>query len=189
VQTTLALLPEGSGGKLMTDKAPVEVTNLDTYGDPVLPWSRPRDLLAVSNGPDITFFLGTVRPDGRPHSAGIGALWYDGDLYITSSPAARKARNLAANPACTISVRLKDIDLILEGEVSRVTDQPTLEQVAKLYREGGWPAEVKDDAFTAPFSAPSAGPPPWYVYRFTFHTAFGVATAEPNGATRWRFER
>ena len=174
----------------MTDRAPVEVTNLDRYGSPALPWSRPHDLLVTSlTHPNISFFLGTVRPDGRPHSAGIGALWFDGDLYITSGPETRKSRNLMANPACTISVKLDGIDLVLEGEVRRVTDQPTLEKVAQLYREGGWPAEVQGDAFTAPFSAPSAGPPPWYLYCFTFHTAFGVATAEPNGATRWRFER
>ena len=42
--------------------------------------------------------------------------------------------------------------------------------------------------FAAPFSAPSAGPPPWHLHRFRFHTVFGVATAEPYGATRWRFE-
>jgi len=48
-------------------------------------------------------------------------------------------------------------------------------------------AQVAGDALTAPFSAPSAGPPPWYLYRVTFHTAIGVATAEPYGATRWRF--
>jgi hypothetical protein len=174
----------------MTDQEPVEVTNLDRYGHPALSWSRPRDILAASAARlDITFFLGTVRPDGRPHAAGVGAIWLDGDLYLTSSPAARKSRNLAANPACTISVRLEGIDLVLEGEANRVTDQPTLEQAAQVYRESGWPAEVKGDAFTAPFSAPSAGPPPWHLYRFTFHTAFGVATAEPNGATRWRFAR
>jgi hypothetical protein len=46
---------------------------------------------------------------------------------------------------------------------------------------------VEGDAFTAPFSAPSAGPPPWQLYRFTFETAFGVATDEPYGATRWTF--
>jgi hypothetical protein len=174
----------------MTDRAPTEVTNLDIYGNAELPWSRARDILVgTPSRLDVTFFLGTVRPDGRPHSAGIGALWQDGDLYITSSPAARKARNLAANPACTISIKLEGIDLVLEGEASRITDQPTLEQIAGLYRDAGWPAEVQGDAFTAPFSAPSAGPPPWNVYRFVFHTAFGVATAEPNGATRWRFER
>ena len=173
----------------MTDREPVQVTNLDIYGSEPLPWSRPRDLLAAGPPqPGTPFFLGTVRPDGRPHSAGVGALWLDGDLYLTSSPGARKARNLAANPASTVSVRLEGIDLVLEGEATRVTDQPTLERAAAAYREGGWPAVVEGDAFTAPFSAPSAGPPPWNLYRFLFHTAFGVATAEPAGATRWHFE-
>ena len=174
----------------MSDQAPVEVTNLDGYGFPALPWSRPRELLAAEpSQAGLAFFLGTSRPDGRPHAAGIGALWLDGDLYFTSGPAARKARNLAANPACTISVRLEGIDLVLEGQATRIVDRPTLERVAALYRAGGWPVEVEGDAFTAAFSAPSAGPPPWQLYRFMFHTAFGVATAEPYGATRWRFER
>ena len=179
----------------MTDRAPVEVTNLDRYGSPELPWGRPRDLLAAGPPqPDVpggeTFVaLGTCRPDGRPHAAGIGARWLDGDFYFTSGPATRKSRNLAANPACTISLRLEGIDLVLEGEATRVVDPATLARVAALYREGGWPAEVAGDALTAPFSAPSAGPPPWRLYRFTFHTAFGVATAEPYGATRWRFDR
>jgi Pyridoxamine 5'-phosphate oxidase len=164
----------------MTDRMPVEITNLDRYGSAAIPWSRPHDLLAGSSAsPDIRFYLGTVRPDGRPHAAGIGALWFDGDLYIVSGPATRKSRNLASNRACTISCRLEGIDLILEGEATRVTDQATLVEVARRYREGGWPAEVEGEAFTAPYNAPSAGPPPWQLYRFTFHTAFGVATAEP----------
>jgi hypothetical protein len=174
----------------MADLPPVAVKNLDRYGFPALPWSRPRDILAAGpSGPGTPFFLGTCRPDGRPHAAAIGAVWFDGDLYFTSSPAARKARNLAANPACTISVRLEGIDLILEGEAARVTDRSTLGQVVELFRAGGWPAEVEGDAFTAPYSAPSAGPPPWHLYRFTFQTAFGTATTEPYGATRWRFDR
>lgn len=174
----------------MAEREPIEVTNLDIYGDPVLPWSRPRDLLAASaTQPGIPFFLGTAQPDGRPHAAGIGVLWLDGDLYFTSSPGARKARDLAANPACTISARLEGIDLVLEGEATRVTDQPTLEVAAARFREGEWPAEVAGEAFTAPYSAPSAGPPPWHLYRLTCHTAYGVATKEPYGATRWRFDR
>ena len=173
----------------MTDRPPVEVTNLDRYGSAALPWSRPHDLLAAapSPGPGPSFFLGTCRPDERPHAAGVGALWLDGDLYFTSGPGTRKSRNLAANPACTLSVSLNGIDLVLEGDAVRATDEATLEEMARRYREGGWPAEVEGDAFTAPFSAPSAGPPPWHLYRFTFHTAFGVAAAEPHGATRWRF--
>ena len=172
----------------MTDREPVEVTNLDRYGYAELPWRRARDVLAAGPpGPEIGFFLGTVRPDGRPHAAGVGALWENGGLYFTSGAGTRKARNLAANPACTISVKLEGIDLVREGEATRVSDGPTLERVAGRYRESGWPAEVEGEAFTAPFSAPSAGPPPWQLYRFTLHTAFGVATAEPYGATRWRF--
>jgi hypothetical protein len=31
----------------MTDREPVEVTNLERYRFPALPWSRPADLLAT----------------------------------------------------------------------------------------------------------------------------------------------
>jgi hypothetical protein len=171
------------------DMEPRDTTNLaDLYGTPVIPWSRARDALA-SGTPraDAACFLGTVRPDGRPHAAGIGPAWHEDALYFSSSPDARKARNLRTNPACTISARLPGLDLVLEGEATRVTDAATLEAVAAKYREGGWPAEVDGDALTAPYSAPSAGPPPWHVYRLAFHTVFGVASAEPHGATRWRF--
>ena len=176
----------------MTDRAPTEATSLDRYASPPLDWSRAHTALAAEPDPnnpigDLTWFLGTVRPDGRPHAAPFGALWHDGDIYIASWPGTQKSRNLAANPACTVSVKLPGIDLVLEGEALRLTDHETLKALAGRYRAGGWPAEVEGDALTAPFSAPSAGPPPYFLYRFTFHTAFGVATAEPFGATRWRF--
>jgi hypothetical protein len=169
---------------------PISTRNLDRYGSAELPWSRPCDILA-SDTPDadLTFFVATVRSDGRPHSAGIGATWVDGALYFTSGPGTLKSRNLAVNPACSVSVRLRGIDLVLEGEAHRVIDSSTLERLADVYRTGGWPAEVDGDAFTASFSAPSAGPPPWYLYRLTLHTAVGVATAEPHGATHWDFAR
>ncbi|GAA1252645.1 pyridoxamine 5'-phosphate oxidase family protein [Kitasatospora nipponensis] len=173
----------------MTGREPVEATNLDRYDHPALLWSRADEALgAAMPSPAVTAFLGTVRPDGRPCSAGVGAVWLDTDLYFTSSPDARKARNLAANPACTFSVRLEGIDVVAEGEATRVTDQDTLRRIAAIYQEAGWPAKVEGGAFTAPFSAPSAGPPPWQLYRLRIATLFGVATAEPYGATRWRFE-
>jgi hypothetical protein len=167
---------------------PISTRNLDQYGSAELPWSRPRDVLA-SDTPavDLTFFVATVRPDGRPHSAGVGAVWVDDVLYFVGGPGTRRSRNLARNPACSVSVRLRGIDLVLEGEAHRVTDASTLARVAGVYRAGGWPASVAGDALTAPFTAPSAGPPPWHLYRLTLHTAFGVASAEPHGATRWDF--
>jgi hypothetical protein len=39
---------------------------------------------------------------------------------------------------------------------------------------------------TADFSAPSAGPPPWLVYRITPRSATALGV-DPGGATRWRF--
>jgi hypothetical protein len=171
----------------MTEREPVEVTNLDRYGNPALPWSRPSGQFAGATGPELAYFLSTCGQDGRPHSTGIGALWDDGDLYFVSGPGTRKSRNLAANPACAVSVRLRGIDLVVEGDAVRVTEPAALERLAARYRDSGWPAEVSGDAFTAPFSAPSAGPPPWQLYRLAPRTAFGVATEEPHGATRWRF--
>src|SRR6188474_3595492 len=113
----------------MTDQAPADTTNLDRYGNVALPWSRPRDLLEAGvPQPGTSFFLGTTRPHGRPHAAAVGVLWLDGDLCLTSGPGARKARNLATNPVCTISAGIDGIDLILEGDVTRVTDAPTLER-------------------------------------------------------------
>jgi hypothetical protein len=175
----------------MTDLTPSEITNLDRYDNAPLEWDRPRAVMAQGPTPEITYFLGTCRPDGTPHAAGLGAQWMDGDLYFTSSPVARKARDLAVNPRCTISARMPGIDLVLDGSAQRVTDTDTLARVAAGYAAGGWPAEVdpQAQALTAPFNAPSAGPPPYRVFRFTFHTAVGVATVEPYGATRWRFDR
>jgi nitroimidazol reductase NimA-like FMN-containing flavoprotein (pyridoxamine 5'-phosphate oxidase superfamily) len=174
----------------MPDRTPARTTNLDRYGSAALPWERAHAELAKgSTGPDTTHFLGTIGPGGRPHVAGVGAAWLDGDLYFTSNLAARKARNLAANPACTIAVKVAGLDLTLTGTASLVSDAATLERIAAIYRNGGWPAEVAGDALTAPFSAPSAGPSPWHLFRFTFDTIVGVATAEPWGATRWQFAR
>jgi pyridoxamine 5'-phosphate oxidase-like protein len=173
---------------MMIDREPVETKNLDIYGDAVLPWSRPRDVLdAIDPTAHITWFLGTAGTNGRPHAAGVGALWYEGELYFTSGDTTKKSRDLAANANASISVSLEGMDLVFEGMVERVTDDSTLRAVVKAYNDSGWPASVEADAFTAPFSAPSAGPPPWKLYRLAFDKVIGVASAEPHGATLWRF--
>jgi pyridoxine/pyridoxamine 5'-phosphate oxidase len=167
----------------------MEERNLDIYGDPPIPWSRALELLEApldTQAPRTTW-LSTVRPDGRPHVAGIGALWVDGNFYFTSGPGSRKSRNLAANPSCALSLALPGLDLIVEGRAAKVTDQATLERLAQRYADQGWPARAADGAITAEYSAPSAGPPPWDLYVLTPVIAFGVATAKPYGATRWRF--
>ena len=173
----------------MTNREPVNTVNLDQYGHDALPWSAVAELLATTtSGQDFFTVLGTVLPDGRPHAAAVGAMWIDGSWYVVSGPGTRKSRNLARNPACTLTARLPGCDVVFMGEAYRVTDRNELERVAEMYRGGGWPAEVAGDAFTAPYTAPSGGPPPWNLYRIVCAQAFGVGSAPPlDGATKWAF--
>src|SRR4051812_12766330 len=172
----------------MTNREPTATTPLDkTSETAALPWKRARDLLDAGALAEAASFLGTVRPDGRPHSARIGAAWFDGNVYFQTGRATRKARNLAVNRACTLSTSLSGIDLVFEGVAERITDDPTLEAVAQVWRQGGGPAEASHDGIVAPYNALATGPPPWQLYHVAAHTLFGVATAEPYGATRWRF--
>lgn len=174
----------------MTTPEPVTTVNLDQYGNEALPWgavAERLDTVAVP-GRDVFTVLGTVRADGRPHAAPVGSLWIDGAWYVVTGPATQKGRNLAHDPACTLTARLDGVDVVFTGRADRVTDGPELERVAEVYRRVGWPAEVADDAFTAPFTAPSGGPPPWYLYRIASTNVVGVGSAaDVNGATKWTF--
>jgi pyridoxine/pyridoxamine 5'-phosphate oxidase len=171
----------------------VQTKNLDRYGSDPIPWSRALEQLPAKDEEGAgatprTTWLSTVRPDGNPHTTGVGALWIQDRFYFTSGAKTQKSRNLARNPSCVISVALADLDLVVEGTATKVTDEATLERLAKAYAAQGWPATAKDGAITAEYSAPSAGPPPWDLYEMVPTTAFGVATKEPFGATRLSFE-
>jgi hypothetical protein len=167
----------------------LETKNLaELYHLEPISWSKALAAIeSAGTGPQTRCFLATTRPDGRPHLAGVGALWDEGKVYVVSGPGTRKSRNLAENASCSVSMSLPGMDLVFEGDAQRITDDETLHRVAKRYADSGWPAEVKDQAFTYDYSAPSAGPPPWYVYEITPTTVFGVMSEEPGGATRWRF--
>ncbi len=172
----------------MAGQQPRETRILDTYGNPPLEWERIRRALGQTvSGESFTWFLGVTDPDGTPHAAGVGAVWVDDQVYLVSGPGTRKSRDLARQPAASLSVHLPDLDLVFEGTVRRVTDAPTLERLVRVYNDAGWPAQVEGDALTGPYSAPSAGPPPWHLYRLELGSVYAVAGAEPHGATRWRF--
>src|SRR5688572_13819414 len=169
----------------------------EIYDVPTLAWDpiaerldRGVDQAPGEGGPNRhTCWLATIDPDGSPHVTGIGALWVDGSFWFETGETSRKGRNLARDPRCTLSVATLDFDLVVQGTAARVTDPATVADLAARWRAGGWPAEVDESgvALTAAYSAPSAGPPPWAVYRLTVEQATALATVEPGGATRWRF--
>jgi hypothetical protein len=169
----------------------------DLYGLPLLDWARIEARLdeGLTQAPDTggpnrhTSWLTTIDEDGSPHVTGVGALWVEGTFWFETGDGTRKARNLARDPRCTLSVATHEFDLVVDGRAHKVTDPPTVASMAARWAAEGWPARVDDSgqALTAEFSAPSAGPPPWFVYRLTTLTATAVATVEPGGATRWHF--
>jgi PPOX class probable F420-dependent enzyme len=176
----------------------MEATNLaDLYHSPLLDWAPIQARLAAglsqapgTGGPDRhTCWLATINPDGSPHVTGIGALWADGCWWFETGRDTRKGKNLARDSRCTLSVAAREFDLVVEGEATLVTDAATVADMAARWAAAGWPARTDDTgvALTAEFSAPSAGPPPWHVYRLTPRTATAVSTIDPGGATQWRF--
>jgi PPOX class probable F420-dependent enzyme len=176
----------------------MEAKNLaNLYELPVLDWdpiaARLEEGLPQTpgdGGPDRhTCWLATIDPDGRPHVTGIGALWHGGAFWLTTSARSRKGRNLARDPRCTLSVATRSFDLVVEGTAVQVTDTDTVAAMAARWAEEGWPARVDDTgtALTAEYSAPSAGPPPWHVYRLDPERATALQTVEPGGATTWTF--
>ena len=94
-----------------------------------------------------------------------------------------------AIPRCALSVATSAFDLVVEGNATKVTDPAAVAKLARCWADEGWPCRVDESglALTAEYSAPSAGPPPWSVYRITARGATAMSTVEPGGATRWTF--
>jgi hypothetical protein len=169
----------------------------DLYNLPVLRWEPIAARLERNftdapgtGGPDrFSWWMATINPDGSPLLNSIGALWADGAIWFTTGPQSQKARNLARDPRCTFSMSAEQFDVSIKGLVERVTNADLVAARAKDWAASGWPCEVDESgiALTAPFSAPSAGPPPWFVYRLTPAKATALSTAEPGGATTWTF--
>ncbi|MDQ6853429.1 MAG: pyridoxamine 5'-phosphate oxidase family protein, partial [Actinomycetota bacterium] len=150
----------------MTAQEPASERNLDGYDAPPIAWTRVRERLDEgvtqppgTGGPDRhTHWLATTNPDGSPHVMPLGVLWVDGAFYFNAGPGTRKARNLAQNPRCVITVATHPFDIVVEGDAVKVTDDAELRRIADVYAAEGWQPTVRDGALYAEFSAPSAGP-------------------------------
>jgi len=174
----------------------MEVINLGaTDGLPPVRWDTVvRELDAGSSpAPDAhnarTTWLATVNDDGSPHITAVGALWLDGTFWFQTGAGTRKARNVARDPHCSIALSIHNADVVLEGEAARVSDPRMVARVAQAWADHGWPAELDagGSGITAPFNAPSQGPPPWNVYRVDPRSAIVTLATEPGGLTRFKF--
>jgi len=174
----------------------VDVINLGAVdGLPPVSWESVVDKLDAGSppAPDAhnarTTWLSTVNGDGSPHVTAVGALWLDGSFWFQTGSGTRKSRNIAHDRRCSIAVSMLDADVVVEGEAERETDTATLTRLAKAWADQGWPAELDETGpgITAPFNAPSQGPPPWNVFRIRVRSVTVVLSSEPGGLTRFKF--
>ena len=115
------------------------------------PWEATRRALEAAE----LFWLTTVRADGRPHVTPLVAVWHDGALYFTITDDGQKAANLRGNPHVILTTGgntwKEALEVVIEGEAVRVTDQETLERVAAVWGtkwDGGvWTYQVHDGHF------------------------------------------
>ncbi|MFI7588303.1 pyridoxamine 5'-phosphate oxidase family protein [Spongisporangium articulatum] len=167
------------------------------YDLKTLEWAPVAQRLAVgftqapgTGGPNRhSSWLSTVDEDGAPHVHGLGVLWHRDAFWFETGEHSVKGRNLAREPRCALSLALAEYDLAFQGVAEPVRDPDAVRELAALWAEGGWPCEPDETgtALTAPFSAPSAGSPPWLVYRFTITKATVLSVVGDGGATTFDF--
>ena len=128
--------------------------------------------------------LSTVSPDGRPHVTPLLAVWLDGTLYFCTGPSERKAKNLMGNSHCVITTGcnvLEGLDVVVEGEAMRVSEEAKLQRLADTYASKyDWHYTVRDGAFYGEGGRAE-------VYEVAPTTAFGFGKGETFSQTRWRF--
>ncbi|WP_214321069.1 pyridoxamine 5'-phosphate oxidase family protein [Nonomuraea sediminis] len=113
------------------------ITEIDarysSEGAVATPWEQTRELLERAE----TYWLSTVRPDGRPHVTTLIALWHEGAMYFTTGPEERKALNLEANRNVALTTGVSSmsggLDVVVEGVAERATDPATLKSLSEAY--------------------------------------------------------
>jgi len=116
---------------------PAEGTIDEQFSSPdavATPWSAARDQLESAK----TYWITTVRPDGRPHSTTIAAVWLDGAIHFTTGASEVKAKNLAGNPKVIVTAGCsgwEGLDVVIEGEAVSVIDPDRLTRLAAAFTE------------------------------------------------------
>ncbi len=167
----------------MTVPQPVVERPLAPSDGPLPSWSD-----AVQHlGTTYRFWLSTTRPDGGPHTVPIVAVLVEDRLYFCAGPTSRKARNLDNDPRCVITTPTGPFDLVVEGTAQRELSPALLERAVATYAQKyNWIVTVRDGALYGE-GAPTAGPPPFWLYRFQPSLAFSFAADGTTGAMRWQF--
>ena len=122
----------------------MEIINLGKAdGLPPVDWAAVAEKLAAGSAPapdavnSRTTWLSTVNEDGSPHVTAVGALWLDGTFWFQTGAGTRKGRNVARDPRCSIAASIRDTDVVIEGDATRVTEPGAVARIAKAWADNG----------------------------------------------------
>jgi hypothetical protein len=104
------------------------------YGDPqkLLQWADVRTKLEETR----TYWVASVRPDGRPHLVAKDGIWIDDTWYYGGGDQTVHHRNVRKNPAVSMHIGGETDAVIVEGVARNVVPPKALaQQLADLTNE------------------------------------------------------
>ncbi|MCW2689996.1 MAG: pyridoxamine-phosphate oxidase [Mycobacterium sp.] len=113
-------------------------------------WQQVSDALTAAE----SYWLTTVRSDGRPHITPLIGAWVDDSFVFCTGPEEQKAKNLEHSTAVAVTTGTntwKDgLDVVIEGNAERVTGLAALTPLADAIRDkyqGEWDFTPDDNGF------------------------------------------
>ena len=97
----------------------------------LLPWTWAVERLTASHD----YWVATVRPNDAPSVMPVWGTWMESAVWFSSSPGSRRARNLTANPRCTVTTDDAADPVVVEGTAERVTDPEAVEAYTAVTNE------------------------------------------------------
>ena len=143
-------------------------------GTGLLPWSWAVERLSGSHD----YWLATTGSSGQPHVMPVWGVWLDGAVWFSSGLRSRKARDLAARPACTLTTDDAQQPVVVEGTAEPVTN---VEGVRAF-------AAAIDAKYGTDYGVEFYDPALNGVWRVAPVWAFGLVQDDFTGSpTRWTF--
>lgn len=134
----------------------------------LLPWSWARARLERT----ANYWVATASAEHGAHLAAVWGVWAEQALWFSTGGRSRKARDLAADPRCSVSAEQADESVVVEGIAQRATgDTAALRATYQAKYGTGFPD-------------PNGDP----IFRVAPRVIIGVRVADFAGsATRWTF--
>ena len=144
-------------------------------GSGLIPWAEAERRLADAHD----YWLATVTPQGAPHVMPVWGVWRVGRLWFSSGLRSRKARNLAADPRCTVTTDDARDPVVVEGVADRMAAPDAISDFVTAVNakyDAGVTVEFQDPEVNGTFAVRPV-------------RVFALSGADfPGSPTRWRFE-